>query len=82
MLQHKSKSGEPFSCYMCDFETESIDNWINHTALIYSCVVCGFKIHENDGNNEESDDSEIDDQGRRNSKATQTPPVWVNLGNL
>ena len=67
---------------MCDFETESIDNWINHTALIYSCVVCGFKIHENNGNNEESDDSEIDDQGRRNSKATQTPPVWVNLGNL
>ena len=44
-VKHKPRAGEPFVCYMCDFETEKTHLWINHIKTIFRCVICGDKFH-------------------------------------
>ena len=44
-VKHKPRAGEPFVCYMCDFETEKTHLWINHIKTIFRCIICGDKFH-------------------------------------
>ena len=44
-MKHKPRAGEPFVCYMCDFETEKTHLWINHIKTIFRCIICGDKFH-------------------------------------
>ena len=44
-LQHKPRAGEPYACFMCDFQTEKTHLWINHMKTIICCTVCGEKFH-------------------------------------
>ena len=44
-LQHKPRAGEPYACFICDFQTEKTHLWINHMKTILCCTVCGEKFH-------------------------------------
>ena len=47
--------------YMCDFETEKINLWINHIKTIYSCIICGEKFNAYSGTTTQNRDRGIDD---------------------
>ena len=53
-LQHKPRSGEPFACYMCNFQTEKTHLWINHMKTILCCTVCGDKFHAHLGSKQQN----------------------------